>query len=314
MFEIKPNVPDVKERYKIRNKAELPQAFQDAVLKYLQSGHAENYNKARDNSISIEVALGEGGMEKLHASYNFLLEEFQKRGIDNPIFTDVFFQNEKALKRGEIALHYPTHFEMMDMNIEDKDLKQLAMLRSVMHEAYHSTFSYSVGVRNNIKADQKVGIDIQIEAGGAGYLNALGKSALEEGAAISVESKMLEKINSLFPVEVGNKYEELINKGATLFLAKGQDVDKQSVYLVQSKKNGTNTYSNSGYAGSRRLVVYLASKIPDFDKKLEKLRIHRQALDLARAIEERFGKEVFRKIVTCKPEDASSLLEELKSK
>src|SRR3989344_4158939 len=84
-------------------------------------------------------------------------------------------------------------------------------------------------------------------------------------------------------------------------------------HLIELKKNEGGGYRinfdiNYEYRDAHQLFLFIASKIPDFYRKLEKARIERKPLELARDIEEQFGLGMYRKITTAQVADARKLL------
>lgn len=305
--------PNINNRFNIRNKTETPIAMQDAVTKYLSSSHEQEYAVAKENSISIKKTLGLNGLENLSKTTSFLISELNERGVTNPSFGQIFFQKGKAIETGKTGLHRPTHVEIFDRAIDNTNLKQMAILKVVSHELYHSTGKFSVGVEQKKGLDGTIGINTNMDAAGAGYLNAVGVSALEEGAAMRFETKIFEKIKKLFPVDSVSEYNTIINRGVETFAHKGKEVNEECISILEKKAGEAAIFSESNYTGSYNLVKYLEFEVADFNLKLEKLRVDRYSLDLARAIEGRFGDGAFRVLTTCKPADAGSLLAKFKS-
>lgn len=302
--------PAIKNNFKIRESRLSPE-IQQAALEHLKAQLFEDYETAKLDSVPIDEMLGEGASEKLNKAQKFFKDEFKNRGIQRPLMRQALFKKQNMLESGKGATAYATHIEMFNLDIGDKELKQLVVFKTLFHEMYHFVSNFSISIEFGKLENDELGIKINTNAAGAGYNEAVSSSALEEGAAVSFENQIFEKIRKLFSKETLDKYDSLIQSGFDNFPRDKTYVTKDSLHIISSNDGEPNGF-NENYIHPLRLVKYLESQIPDFNTKLEKLRVNRESLELARSIEARFGEGMFRKIVTCKVGDAETLINELK--
>jgi len=299
------------EKFKIKNPDTSLQEETERALMDLHDRHTQSEEQTREESMSIEEALDKGAAEKLKQVFELIKVNLKKRGVKNPNITPVVFMKYAVVDKPGRGFSGLKYIEIYDSLITDKSLKQLVTFKAIAHEAYHSVGKLSVAIKTDKKNPEKV--KLNVEASGAGYREARGKSALEEGAAMFFESETFDDIKNLFPKKTVEQYNRLIKTGIDSFREKNKNVDigQDSVTLLSNRNQ--ELFLTRTYHHPIELVKYLKTKVEGFDEKLEKLRVDRRSLDMVRALEQKFGEGMFRKIVTCEVGKAEELLEELKS-
>ncbi len=310
------------EKFHIHNESNIPpevakqlrKHFKESAIEAVASKEGNALLLSRENMGLINEALGEGAADRIGMSYQYIFEMLAGKGISLSQLDPVLLHAEET--PGSSGHSSLSHIEIADVHIHDTNLRQLATLKLLAHELYHSIGNYAFAINTDKNESGQIStITAELYASGASYGEAMGKSALEEGAAVIFENEAFEKIKTLFPSEAVNEYDSLIEQAKKKQQERTPDIYDGTVMIrkLNESKEVYETVTND-YTPSYRLVMYLRSQIPDFDRILEKLRVQRYPLDLAREMEKKFGKGMFNRLVTCKTNEAQALLEELQLK
>lgn len=277
------------------------QKIKDRVIHHIKNSHSEGYLESQKNSITPEEAMGSDSLEKINTLYGIVNKKFSDRGITEANLGEVLFSKILAEDIGTMA-RYGSYVELFDLDISVPELKQLVYLKNLGHELYHSAakLSFNLTITNEK-------ISYNMENSGAGY-GTEETNALEEGSAIIFEKEVFNEVKKLFSdkiIDLYNQIKEHCKKLPT------DDIDDLEILVFNEETRENAVSDNIPYKNSKLLVEYIASRIPNFFNILEKARIERKTLDLARAIEKEFGEGSYRKITTASIDEAKELLKEL---
>jgi hypothetical protein len=202
------------------------------------------------------------------------------------------------------------HIEIANVECNDITLKFIILIRTMIHELYHSTGTLNIYPT----IDESENLKVETFRHGAGFSN-IGANAIEEGMADLTERRIFDEIKYLFPSEAMEKYNYVINKVLESYEEKGEsdNIDDQSILIT--RLDDSVDYITTEYKWSKELAEYLSNEIYDFNFLLEDMRVNGNKLPLARAIESRFGRGYFKKIfeLSANNYDPRFILEELKN-
>lgn len=306
-----------------RNKNEIPkdhQMYIHVVDKHVADLKAKNIAEIKKNSISLTKEFGKDIPLKINHLYSWIIEDFQQYGFDDikipPLFLTPYDpSSDKIATAGSNS-----HIEIRNYSkIENKELKQLYFLKLLAHETYHAVSPVSLDLSfKKIPETEKYSISYKPGATGMVYNETSPEDigAFEEGLAVRFEEKIFEKIKTLFSEETVQIYEsdkESVKKEFQKNNTHDPEASPHFILRERAKTKG-DLYKVSGYEGCVKLVNYVQSQIPDFEILIEKARLQRKTLDLARAIENQFGEGSYRLIMTATVHKASDVLETIQHK
>jgi hypothetical protein len=274
------------------------------VVEHIKNSVQKDLIKANKNSFTPEQVLGMDARKKIERVYSIVKTKYKERGVENINLTEeIVFSKQNAIEAGTMA-HHRGFVELFDLDIGDRNIKELVILKSLGHELYHSAAkaSFDLKIKDN-------NITYQHKNTGAGYSEGEAR-AIEEGAAVIFEMEVFKEIEKTYPNETRYLYNKIIAP-----LSKNLDrgeIGHLNIVKYDTETSDASISENIPYKNSKILTQYLKDKIPNFNTLLEKARIHRHTLDLTRAVEKEFGSGMYRKIMTCAPDDAESLLNELR--
>lgn len=279
----------------------------DLIEEYKKKDQAEIEKINRVSSESIFEGKAEAKIAKIHTE---IQNEFLLRGIDQVKTLPVFFRSKHksdvdSFEQGRL---HSTHIDVEDFaSIEQKLLREIEATRLLCHELYHSTMTQGLEIIGS-KAEYRLS---QTKAGASHLSKGFnGPFALEEGAAINFEKKILERVIDKDDLADYNQFLKRLNTDNFEPALDGT----YRLLIYSYKRDKVQVGSNTKYRNSELLFEYIESRIPDFLKLLEQSRIHMKTLPLANAMEKEFGKGYYRKITTCGVSDAKTLLQELQDK
>lgn len=173
----------------------------------------QQFEIGKSNSVSLESMLGPDSLEIVRGVFEILKETLKERGIDNPVFSSIFFKQEGP--KEEIGgISFPTHIEIFNRPIENQGLKQIELVRTIIHELYHSIGKQSFVV-TEIVENGEPGLIMDSALSGASFK---GKSSfsnehanlLEEVAAVHFELDVFKESKKLFSSESIASYDAII--------------------------------------------------------------------------------------------------------
>lgn len=313
------------ERMKIRNEGSLNKE-QIAAAKERVYARAESFlNIYKSEALSLQEEFGEDILEKMNYVDSWVKDILRERGIEVDHAPEVILT-----RHGDFSAL--SHLNLSTNGLDDFrniNLKQIAMLRVFAHERYHSTAirSYDVELEGD-KVIFSTG-----ESTGAGYVvhdldlidefganssdsDLATSNALEEGLASGIEIELFDKMRSLYSKEDIELHDRLLKiwfkeeHGVTD--PKKLKRDMKEATLLDDWDSPFAMKMNQDYRHSYKLIKFLVKEVPDFYRLVEKARCERKTLDLARSIEETFGKGMYRIITTALTGQAKDLLASLK--
>ncbi len=302
----------------IRNTAKIPDYHaKDHVADKLEGFMADE----KKLSVPIESLYGPESRERSLKVFEIVKEELRARGIENPILAPVFYKKDLAAEMRSTGRATAREISIFNLTIENMELKQLSMFKTLVHELYHSVARETFLVLNAKHDDGYVQtVSTQITQG-ASFTPVYGKRnehgyLLEEGAAVQFEERAFSQVKKLFSEET-----QLLHDDAIAGFAKDmnktadQNAEEYPLYafLIDTTSPKAKFLENPNYAASREVVKYLTSVIPDFLSILEQGRTQGKIFPLARAIDGAFGKGWYRKLSTAITEQARDMLPELKA-
>jgi hypothetical protein len=298
---------------KIRNQAGFEKEELEEIRNDFVNEIITRFKQLEKSSLSIEEELGEGIKERILFLLDVSTEYFASLGYPNVKFNP-FFLTSGNLHAEAGSSSRMDGVTVENTNIDHKELKQLAFLKLLGHELYHSTAAVSLTVTDSYPSPNHLHRHINGEEGASYRQGDEEKiNALEEGLASRFELLMFEKIKTLFPRELVEYYDDL----TTQIVSRGYHTESDSIDIAlhsYDSDTGYVTFGTSGYKPPRELVYFLASRINNFDMLVEQARLKRYPLALARAIEFEFGDGAYRRITTARNEESYALIEELSSK
>ena len=321
-------------KWNIRNKGEFSKKTQDGMLRFVEASATNILSEIKKESIPAHEIFGLEDESMVDAVKDYLREDFAKRGFSDVavkpvVFLEQFPSEEGVVLGDDFGSVVPSHVEVRDLEIAHDEVRKLMVLRTLAHELYHSTAANRVeAIWKSSGSDKKLVLNQQ--TGFIGYSKERGRevdqpsSALEEGLAVLFEMRAFEKIKKLFPADVVQDYQDEVNSvlestkesGRNFLLSEGGEQSPIYEYTpkisFQDFGKGAGISLNDPYYHSAQLVQFLSSKIENFDFLVEDARLNRHTMGFNRAIEKKFGMDLFRRIVTCAPEEARDLLDELK--
>lgn len=296
------------EDVKVRNGA----AFSEEKLQKIKQEFVDyvvsNYKQNRSESADLKAELGEDIEEKIEKVFEEATVYFYSLGIDKVSFNEFFldkgdFKDYSGIASRSKGVH------VTDSGLEVTELRQLFFLKTLAHELYHSTASASLTIREKIDHEQNLHRDVQINEG-ASYDTKDDPLLLEEGLATRFEECIFNKIKTEYSADTVELYEHAAKLGLQ-HTEKPEDNDIFTITLAQEPGTDQITVSASGYLPAKKFVNFLEKEIPEFSNLVEKARLNRETISLARAIENRFGKGSYRLITTAKVVEADQILEKL---
>ncbi|MBI5220444.1 MAG: hypothetical protein HY978_01240 [Candidatus Liptonbacteria bacterium] len=189
-----------------------------------------------------------------------------------------------------------------------KAVREYIEARQVLHELYHDAAPFSLlfrTVRNKATGENEHVFDSvkPLERRGLGYIRCeagLQTPAVEEGLAMLAEEDADNLLQTQFP-----KGKALYAKLLNYVAEKDPRLDN---FPEESRRifnfDGSTVSFGSQSAAAFLLVSRLRAEIPEFQNLAEQARIDGKILPLARAVEKRFGRKSYRKIMTCSVDEA----------
>ncbi len=282
----------------------------------LQKSLDERFKEESKNSISIEEALGQGAQEKINQLNALVKNKLKSRGIGEVNLLPLIFKKKVADKKAEdsgetVAYANPRYIVIPNMEFADPSLKQLCTLKMITHEQYHG-----IGQKTIIGKKEEIGQSTKQAAVGASYIKEEDRITgvnehsylFEEGSAVDFENEIFEDLKKTFPKETVEKYDLIMEK----IKENVPESQQEQIWLYKYDNADAAIHRNKDYFEASEMVSYLRSKIPNFNLILENARIHGKILDLAKAIDGKFGEGMYRKIATAHVEEGSQILKELK--
>ncbi len=254
--------------------------------------------KVSDRGAAANAGLGTIKIGDLSRAELFALPDDQRTDrfspfhVDGEIFSDM--SNEEAAQK----------------------LREYVEALYIAHELYHDAADTSVFVKTKTEKETGRMFHVTTSSGtfdrtGLFYGRHMegGAPALEEGLAMIAQ----EDAGSSVALQQFPKGAAVFNRLLDYAVEKDPrlaDIPRKAL-IINNFDGDVVVHNLIGYTGGYVLANYLHQVIPNFVKLAEKARIDGETLALARAIEKKFGKESYKKIVTCTEEKALDLVEEL---
>ena len=320
------------ETYKIRNEIDFDSTIIQAAKENLAKFNDEELEKVKREALSIPEFLGKNIEQKIENLYERTLQYFKEKGFENVNLLPIYLLSEDKMESNGLGATTPTHIEMANLEFSGRETKkQISFIKVLGHELYHSTGQRSVDLFKE-KGSKTSNITIKSKEGsfGAAYLSEEEENstmALEEGMAILFENKIFEQSKNDFPQQsqfvdgsVIEEYQDtlkkVLNSKKYEELLQGLPFNDEMIevaYVSGIVNNAAQISFSADQYISKKLAEHLIKEIPDFEKLTEDARLNRHTIELARAIEKRFGSGTYRRITTAKTSEAAQVLKELGS-
>lgn len=239
--------------------------------------------------------------EFLPAAKDLVTEYYSKLGIRGYLLVDNVFQ-QKVIGGDPNTLGItkagPVVIIKQSIISSSHELNNFMKARVIAHESYHG------GAQAKLRLDHKDSDELVMEKGGLDYIGDK-PAAIEEGLAVR------------FEVWATNRIGETFVKGKAMFdglieVYRGSIPVDLPVETYRAIDSNEEPVLSASYRRSYELVRFLEQEVTDFILLAEKARINHETVALARVIEKRFGKGMYKRIMETTEETAKEMLESLK--
>lgn len=273
---------------------------------------AENINKVASFSNKLNNFF-----PVLKAYFESQFEEFGISNINwHRTTIPVKYDNNSNQEVADIGAKSDVDFvSLPDVQICFPELKDFEQAKLAVHEFYHASSPFNMRLPFSDENESAI-----LERTGLAYAARDPQSqsinmAIEEGMALKSEYDALELLKERFR----EGYKERVRAIKALKNAKllPKEIDPNLVVITQlldNKKGGYTVAFIQRDKAPYELVKYLNEQVVGFFSMVERARLKRQTLSLARSIEKIFGRGSYILIMETKEEDSKRLLLELKSR
>lgn len=295
---------------RLRNAGLLSDEERAAVLTHFRRTFEEYPSAVRELGYRTpQEAVGTAFAERVALLYVDAYEELHARGVAAPKFGAPYIvpwvaegqHAGEGMPAAAVVTDYLPH--------DTSGARELQLLSMLAHEIYHTAAPYQVDA--HVDEDGLVEIK-HLEIGASsrhkvhGHESDTPNFALEEGFAVDFQGLLYERIRARADPNQVALYEQEINQAAVRLPAPENikshafwQAHRQLILLQSVAEDAPFEFSASmEMAEALDLVRLVLKHVPSCAALVEKARVERRSLDLARAIERVFGKGAYN-LLTC---------------